>query len=310
MNATHEKIEDRLKVFYVHAHSINPYPQSSVKLKNEYINKIIEKGCYYIIAIAETWLKHQMHSTEDVQRALGLENYKIYRHDRVDVDSNGNIRRGGGLLVAIKLKENLKSTCIFSYNDNFVLIKLTNQFNCLKCSDGLKSQDYMFGLVYRRGVPYEGQTPMDFDKADKSLMEKIKNQMENFLTIPSVIVGDFNLSIRFEMPAGMSVWDFERKRPENIFKFFAYDMYADWNVVFTNSKERNIYEMFEDYEFQQKIAHSTHEHGGILDLVFSKPKNFIYDIGSRGQVQLNSNHQDHLSITFKLKLGYDCKKKF
>ncbi|CAG0902771.1 unnamed protein product [Darwinula stevensoni] len=193
----HNKKEVKIKVFYVNARSINPANEGKIA----YLKRHIRDADPHIIAIVETWLTSRI-SDSDVKSYLGLETYKLFRRDRVDRDPDGKTRRGGGMIIAVKMTSlNLSAEFLDSYDDNFLALTLEYTHNCSKCA-GKSSEIFSFGLLYRRKSAYKkGQTDQQFRDASNALREHVASFGA---TVPNlggvVLVGDFNFKIDVEIP--------------------------------------------------------------------------------------------------------------
>ncbi|CAG0903252.1 unnamed protein product [Darwinula stevensoni] len=199
----HNKKEVMIKVFYVNARSINPANEGKIA----YLERHIRHADPHIVAIVETWLTSRI-SDSDVKSYLGLETYKLFRRDRVDTDPNGKTRRGGGMIIAVKMTSlNLSAEFLDSYDDNFLALTLEYTYNCSKCA-GKGSEIFSFGLLYRRKSAYKkGQTSQQFRDASNALWEHVASFG---VTVPnfggSVLVGDFNFKIDVEIPDASNHW--------------------------------------------------------------------------------------------------------
>jgi hypothetical protein len=256
-----------------------------------------------IVAIVETWLTEKV-SDEMVKSYLGLSNYKFYRRDRVDTDESGRVRRGGGMIIAVK--SGLSSEFLDSYNDNFLAITLTYAFNCPKCCGGSSTQQFSFGLVYRRKSPYtKGQTRGEFNEASDSLWKKVHHFVDDgALFSGSVLVGDFNLKFGFEEP------DVSELRQLKMLRFMAGEPQLKGFKMYLNSAyERELYEPLEKKGFKQKVEDATHTDGNMLDLILSLPPNFVDEVANFGNIAVEADKQDHCILAFTLVLGEDCDKK-
>ncbi len=123
----HKPKEIKLNVLYFNARSINPVNTTKISfLKNR-----IESLKPDIVAITETWLKNDIDNNR-FAAGLSLQDYRIYRCDRQDINQKGEIRKGGGILIAVKVSQNLEPTLIEYFNDNYIYLEFNYIFNCQK----------------------------------------------------------------------------------------------------------------------------------------------------------------------------------
>ncbi len=299
----HDKKKVLLNVFYVNARSINNSRANMSKV--QYVKRQIGTVKPDIVAIVETWLTPTK-TDEEVKSTLGLNGYNLFRRDRTDKNSKGKIRRGGGMILAIR--NNIDAYFDDFYKDQFMAVSFKHTFNCSECS-GSNEKSFLFGLLYRRKQPYtSGQTRDEFNEDSDTLWSI---HVTPFLaSVPfksgTVLVGDFNFDIKVEIP---NVDDLPWGVPISSAARIAACMpiYQGFKKFISSSYERGLFENIESSGMDQLVEDATHTDGNILDLIFSTP-GFVKDITNRGNISVNSIRQDHCILTFKLLLGYDCDK--
>lgn len=297
----HKKEKVKLTVFYINARSINPTNTNGNKCKflKDELNKIKPD----VVAIVETWLTNKI-SVEQVEQSLGLADYVIFRRDRTD-QFDGQFRKGGGVLIAVKSTSNLLSKETKNYNGEFIALLLTYKFNCEACA-GKKSSEFSFGLVYRRTTKFKNEEKTEFEITSNNLWTQIYSFCSEDLEKPektSVLIGDFNFGsvakARNIVDKNIVNKKIYREFKKHVSKIFEKGLYADKEEI--NS---NILSSFgSGSNFVQRVEEPTHVKGGILDLIFSLPENFVSNIKNCGYIP---KKQDHCILTFDMNIGYDC----
>ena len=297
----HKKKRVSLKVFYVNARSINGSRANENKVR--YVRQHIEAARPDFVAIVETWLTGSKRD-EDILASLGLDGFTLYRKDRVDTTYSGRVRRGGGMILAIK--STIVAELVDGYKDQFIWANFMHTFNCVQCA-GANEKSYSMGLLYRRKQPYRSdQTRAEFDEESRQLWD---DHVSRFLapdpsTSGAVLLGDFNFDIKVEIPDLKDLpWGTPRSAASRI--FLDQPIYKGFKKVLPSSYERGLFESIEEAGLEQLVEDATHKDGNILDLIFSSP-GFVKTIKNGGNIGVNSITQDHCILTFKLFLGYDC----
>ena len=80
-----------------------------------------------IVAITETWLKNKV--DHEFSSRLSLQDYTIYQCTRQDKNKKGELRKGGGILIAVKQSPNLEHALVNNYKDNYMCLEFTCIFN-------------------------------------------------------------------------------------------------------------------------------------------------------------------------------------
>jgi hypothetical protein len=189
--------------------------------------------------------------------------------DRDDKNKAGENRVGGGLLVLVKTSLKLKYKTKCAYKDN--IIGLNFGFECEKCEE---TKNFDFYLVYRRPGPYSDQETTDFTNSDKLFLEQLTDAARNAVA-PSVFVGDFNFQIKIDPITG----------------------------TFSLPEKQSIaYNHFSTNCYLQHVNFPTHNRGNILDLIFSRPFNFVSNVKDLGYAEspISTTESDHCMITFDL----------
>ena len=204
----------------------------TVPTKVPYVRDVLHETNQLFIALTETWLR------DHKEAELKIENYKIYRSDRIRKKKSQRGRDSGG--VAIYLREDL----------------VTTTSEILKVSTGVieilglhvKSLDLVILVVYRQPDDQVGghrSTNREF----KAALEEVKKALENLPTpSPDILLcGDFNLP------------------------------HISWpDATPTKKATKEIKLMLEDLEevltehyMLQYITKPTHKDGNTLDLCFT-----------------------------------------
>jgi hypothetical protein len=274
-----------LKVFYMNVHSIVAEHPTLLSHLSSYNPDII--------AFAETWL------TENF--ALIWPGYKAIRRDRIDINENGRVRSGGGLLILVKQSLELTCTTKFEYNDNILSLDFEYKSKCEKCNRETK-KNFDFHLVYRRPGPYKDLGSGEFSAQNDVFIDKIKLAARQASTA-SVFVGDFNFKIEHEHPSQAEIVE--------QFKAQSYVKYDEKTFSFANKKQRELNDDFVRLGFKQLISFPTHGSGNVLDLIYARSHDFVSEVSSRGFVPTLPNRYnrdkltppDHCMITFSLAMN-------
>ena len=148
---------------YIH---INP---GSLKPHIDDLRSITHNVSLHAIAVSESWFNEKIND-----RLVAIENFSLFRHDRV-------IKRGGG--VAIYIRNDLKAKILRKSRVNckteYLFIEIVNRF----------SEKICFGVVYN--------PPNNFlTDSLKSVLSDLSLQFSNL-----VIAGDFNINLLKDSPS-------------------------------------------------------------------------------------------------------------
>jgi hypothetical protein len=306
----HKPKEIKLNVLYFNARSINPVNTTKISfLKNR-----IESLKPDIVAITETWLKNDIDNNQ-FAAGLSLRDYRIYRCDRQDINQKGEIRKGGGILIAVKVSQNLEPTLIEHFNDNYIYLEFNYLFNCQKCSQKSLT-NFFFCLVYRRGNLYADQKLDNFKNEDSKLLDNLK-RIADFQD-KGLFVGDFNFKINCDMDK-KSFYNSWIEIPTTLLNLLRnIPVYEGINQEYVIPLQREFNSEMITKGYKQLVQDATHGSGNILDLIFAKPDLFVGPlIKNLGHIpsenrdeetEVKGTNLDHVMLYFNLNIGTDCDK--
>ncbi len=310
----HQPKEVKLNVLYFNARSINPTNEKKI----EFLKNRIESLKPDIVAITETWLKNEIN--QDFTSKLSLQDYAIYRCDREDKNEKNEIRRGGGILIAVKTSINLEHKLINHYYDNYMCSLFNYVFNCQKCSKAY-SHYFLFCLVYRRGNLYKNQKVEHFEKEDDFLLGSLLNIANNNLS--SLFVGDFNFKINCDksQETWVNTW---LKIPTTLYNLLnGRAIYEGIKQDYVIKKQNDFYKSMIEKGYKQLVADATIGNGNILDLIFARPDLFVENNNIKNlghipsemknndedeEIDVKGSNLDHVMLYFSLNIGTDCNK--
>ena len=88
----------------------------SILYKFDNFRTTVENDNHKVYCITETWLKQNVHDN-----FLHKEGYNLFRLDRIALNRNGDIKRGGGMLIYVKntltVSQMYNNACISTSKD-------------------------------------------------------------------------------------------------------------------------------------------------------------------------------------------------
>ncbi len=315
----HKKV--KLNVLYFNARSINVGNEDKLK----FLKRRIESLKPNIVAITETWLKKDFDGA--LASRLSLQDYTIYQCNRQDRNDNGELRKGGGILIAVKMSPNLQHTLTHHYKDNYMCLEFEYVFNCQKCSNDTYSTKFSFCLVYRRGNLYKSQKLDEFKREDDILLENLSQIATNVISPLSLFVGDFNF--RIECDTSQKTWvNTWLSLPTTIKNIITgRPTYEGINQDYKIEKQKNFFESMHGKGYRQLVQDATIGNGNILDLIFARPGSLvdgtIQNLGhipsevktkndneeEEEEIEVKGANLDHVMLHFWLDMGKnDCNK--
>lgn len=275
-----------LRVLYVNALNLN-----DVDEKLEFTQSYIERTQPDLIAFVETGLTHHT-SDETVKTKLTIPDYTLFRADRIDRTKTpwylpppwrrGHVRHGGGLLVAVKPRTNLKFAREASYRDNFLGITFSSK----------EAGNFRLGLVHRRGEAYRDESRKAFIAQDSALLDEIRHFVmlqndEDNGKFRTVLVGEFNFRILVERTvignggggnlagiAGSDGGDLSNSIIYRVIKDITTYVNISSQMIFSAS-QRGLFEFLNASGYDRLREYEADVNDVAHQIVFCKPRDFV-----------------------------------